>query len=112
MAIGSDVQWKRLTATADVRAGRATPARATNEGRQQGARGDPPRHGGRRRGCTPPAEIAATISGGDDSRAAIHDIRQVRELPALAGTFTTTRTPQGQTVPDAAAGREPARHAP
>ena len=44
------------------------------------------------------AEIAATLSAATIPWAAINDIRQVRELPALAGTFTTTRTPQGQTI--------------
>ena len=44
------------------------------------------------------AEIGATLSAATIPWAAINDIHQVRELPALAGKFTTTRTPQGQTI--------------
>jgi crotonobetainyl-CoA:carnitine CoA-transferase CaiB-like acyl-CoA transferase len=44
------------------------------------------------------AAIAEALSAATIPWAAINDIRQVRELPALAGRFTTTRTPQGKAI--------------
>ena len=96
VAIGSDVQWKRLTETA-MFAPVAHPTRVTNAGRHQD-RVD------LRRDLTDitqaclTAEIAATLSAATIPWAAINDIRQVRELPTLAGRFTATRTPQGRTI--------------
>ena len=96
LAVGSDVQWKRLTAT-PMFAPVAGPERATNAGRQQD-RIDLRRDMTAVTQAHATAEIAATLSAATIPWAAINDIRQVRELPALAGTFTTTRTPQGQTI--------------
>jgi len=96
LAVGSDAQWKRLTDTA-MFAPAARPARATNAGRQQD------RHELRRdmtaiTQAHSTEDIAATLSAATIPWAAINDIRQVRELPALAARFTTTRTPQGRTI--------------
>jgi len=96
LAVGSDVQWKRLTGMA-MFAPVARPERATNAGRQQDRIG-------LRRDMTAvtqahsTADVAATLSAATIPWAAINDIRQVRELPSLAGVFTTTRTPQGRTI--------------
>lgn len=96
LAVGSDVQWKRLTVT-EMFAPVARPERVTNAGRQQDRIG-------LRRDMTaitqahPTSEIAVTLSAATIPWAAINDIRQVRELPALASAFTTTRTPQGRTI--------------
>ncbi|MEP7181629.1 MAG: CoA transferase [Betaproteobacteria bacterium] len=96
LAVGSDAQWKRLTATA-MFAPVAHAARATNAGRQQN-------RVALRRDMTavtqarPTAELAATLSAATIPWAAINDIRQVRELPALARAFTTTHTPDGRTI--------------
>jgi crotonobetainyl-CoA:carnitine CoA-transferase CaiB-like acyl-CoA transferase len=75
----------------------ARPERATNAGRQQD-RLDLRRDMTAITRVHSTAETAATLSAATIPWAAINDIRQVRELPALAGTFTTTRTPQGQTI--------------
>jgi len=96
LAVGSDVQWKRLTA-APMFAPVARPERATNAGRQHG-RVDLRRDMTAVTQAHATGEIAATLSAATIPWAAINDIRQVRELPALAGAFTSTRTPQGHTV--------------
>ena len=96
LAVGSDVQWKRLTGTA-LFAPVARPERETNAGRQQ-ERNDLRRDMIAVTEVHATAEIAAALSAATIPWAAINDIRQVRELPALAGTFTTTRTPQGETI--------------
>ena len=96
LAVGSDAQWKRLTETR-MFASVARPDRATNAGR----------HGDRialREEMTAVTrahatdEVGATLSAATIPWAAINDIRQVRELPALAASFTTTRTPDGRTI--------------
>jgi itaconate CoA-transferase len=96
LAVGSDAQWKRLAETA-MFAPVAQPSRVTNAGRHQhriALRDDmivvTKRH--------TTDEIAATLSAATIPWAAINDIRQVRELPALAGNLTTTRTPQGRAI--------------
>jgi itaconate CoA-transferase len=96
LAVGSDAQWKRLTATT-MFAPVAQPSRVTNGGRHEhraALRGEmiavTKRH--------TTAEIAEALSAATVPWAAINDLRQVRELPALAGTFTTTRTPQGKQI--------------
>ncbi|CAG0959025.1 Acetyl-CoA:oxalate CoA-transferase [Burkholderiales bacterium] len=96
LAVGSDVQWKRLTATA-MFAPVATPLRATNAGRQQD-------RAALRRDMTDVTrahttdEVSATLSRATIPWAAINDIRQVREMAALASAFTTTSTPDGRTI--------------
>ncbi len=96
LAVGSDAQWKRLTETA-MFAPVARPARITNAGRQQN-RIDLRRDMTAVTQVYATAELAATLSAATIPWAAINDIRQVRELPALADRFTTTRTPQGRTI--------------
>ncbi len=96
MAIGSDVQWERLTARERFKS-LASDARRTNEGRTQErialkreitevtARHD-----------AEALEIdlrAATIA-----HARIHDVHAVRALDALAGRLTRTRAPGGQEI--------------
>jgi crotonobetainyl-CoA:carnitine CoA-transferase CaiB-like acyl-CoA transferase len=94
--VGSDVQWKRLTATA-MFASVTHADRTTNAGRQQdraALRED--MTAVTRRHAT--AEIVATLSAATIPCAAINDIHGVRALPALAGAYATTRTPQGRTI--------------
>jgi crotonobetainyl-CoA:carnitine CoA-transferase CaiB-like acyl-CoA transferase len=96
LAVGSDAQWKRLTDTT-MFAGVARAERATNAGRHRD-------RSQLREDMTtvtrahPTDEIGAALSAATIPWAAINDIRQVRELPALAATFTATRTPDGRTI--------------
>lgn len=96
LAVGSDIQWKRLTAT-PMFAPVATPLRATNAGRQQDRAALKRDMTGVTRAHTTD-EVSATLSGATIPWAAINDIRQVRGLAALAPAFTTTRTPDGRTI--------------
>ncbi len=96
LAVGSDVQWKRLTAT-PMFAPVARPSRATNAGRQQ-ERAELRRDMAAVTQAHPTNAVAAALSAATIPWATINDIRQVRDLAALAGTFTTTRTPQGRTI--------------
>ena len=96
LAVGSDAQWKRLTETA-MFAPVAHSERVTNAGRQQD-RIELRRDMTAVTQACATAEVAATLSAATIPWAAINDIRQVRELPALAGRLTTTRTPQGRTI--------------
>jgi crotonobetainyl-CoA:carnitine CoA-transferase CaiB-like acyl-CoA transferase len=96
MAIGSDVQWRRLTEIpwfAPV----ATAVRATNEGRvkeREAIHRD--MAAVTRRIAT--ADIAAEFRKATIPHAPIHDIPAVRDMPAVASRLTTTRTPAGKTV--------------
>jgi itaconate CoA-transferase len=96
LAVGSDVQWKRLTAT-PMFAPVARPSRATNAGRQQ-ERAELRHDMTTVTQAHPTSSVAAALSAATIPWATINDIRQVRDLAALAGTFTTTRTPQGRTI--------------
>lgn len=96
LAVGSDVQWKRLTAT-PMFAPAATPLRATNAGRAQDRaqlRADMTAI----TSAHPTRAIADTLSAATIPWGAIHDIRQVRDLPALADAFTSTRAPGGRRI--------------
>jgi crotonobetainyl-CoA:carnitine CoA-transferase CaiB-like acyl-CoA transferase len=96
LAIGSDVQWRRLCALPRF-ASVANPVRATNEGR----------HAER---ASIHRDMAAVTREHDadtllaDLRSAtipatrIHDIHQVRALPALQGKLTRTTMPDGRIV--------------
>ena len=96
LAIGSDVQWRRLTGIPKF-AGIANEARATNEGRHK------QREAIHR-------DIAAVTIHHDvdqllaDLRSAtipstrIYNIRQVSELPQIAGKLTRTTLPGGKEV--------------
>ena len=96
VAVGSDAQWKRLTDTA-MFASLATPARATNAGRRDDRvrlRHDV----GAITQAHATRDVAATLAAATIPWAAINDIRQVRELPALAKRFTKTRAPDGREI--------------
>ena len=96
LAVGSDVQWKRLTAT-PMFAAVATPLRSTNAGRHE----DRPALKAAMTEVTSrhtTAEVSQTLSRATIPWAAINDVRRVRELPALAGALTATRTPDGRTI--------------
>jgi len=96
VAVGSDVQWKRLTDTA-MFASLSTPARVTNGGRRDD-RVQLRRDVAAITAAHSTRDIAATLAAATIPWAAINDIRHVRELPALAQRFTTTRTPRGQSI--------------
>jgi crotonobetainyl-CoA:carnitine CoA-transferase CaiB-like acyl-CoA transferase len=96
LAIGSDVQWKRLTAT-PMFAPVATPERVTNAGRTRDRAPLRQAMADVTRGHTTD-EVAATLSAATIPWARINDIREVRALPALADAFTTTRTPDGRAI--------------
>jgi len=96
LAIGSDVQWRRLTASEKFRS-LVNEVRATNEGR----------HIERESIHRDMAALTIHFAVDDilaDLRAAtipatsIHNIRQVRELPQLVGKLTQTTLPDGRTV--------------
>ncbi|NMF89405.1 CaiB/BaiF CoA transferase family protein [Aromatoleum petrolei] len=96
MAIGSDVQWKRLSEIPKF-ASIASAARATNEGR---ARERDAIH------CDvaavtsryPTTEIAADFRDATIPHAPIHDIPAVRDMEAVRRRLTTTRMPGGKLV--------------
>jgi len=96
LAIGSDVQWRRLTAIPKF-APLADEVRATNEGRH------------REREAIHRDMASVTVQHGVDEILAdlrdakipatrILDIRQVRELPALRDRLTYTTMPDGRTI--------------
>ena len=96
LAIGSDVQWKRLTAIPRFSVV-ANAARVTNEGRYRE----------RRKIHLDMAAVTAAATSDEilaDLRAAtipatrIFDIRQVRELPQLRDKLTTTTAPDGRQI--------------
>jgi len=96
MAIGSDVQWKRLTAISKF-APLANAVRVTNEGR------------GREREAIhrdmaavtrqfSTAQIVEDFAKATIPHAPIHDIPAVRAMEAVRSKLTTTRMPGGKTV--------------
>jgi crotonobetainyl-CoA:carnitine CoA-transferase CaiB-like acyl-CoA transferase len=96
MAIGSDVQWRRLTAIPKFEPV-ANDVRVTNEGR----------HKEREKIHADMAQVTSRHSVQEileDLRAAtipatkIFDIRQVSELPQLAGKLTRTLMPDGRAI--------------
>jgi crotonobetainyl-CoA:carnitine CoA-transferase CaiB-like acyl-CoA transferase len=96
MAIGSDVQWKRLTEIPKF-ASIASELRKTNEGRHRertqihaDIAAVTHKH--------PAAAIAADLKRATIPNTLIHDIPMVRDLPALKARLTTTVTPAGKTV--------------
>jgi crotonobetainyl-CoA:carnitine CoA-transferase CaiB-like acyl-CoA transferase len=96
IAVGSDAQWKRLTDT-PMFAALASPARSTNAGRRDDRAKLRDDVGAITRAHTT-SDVGATLAAATIPWAAINDIRQVRELPALAKRFTATRTPDGRAV--------------
>ena len=96
LAVGSDIQWKRLTET-PLFSSLATPGRATNAGRHEDRVQLRLDVTAITQGHTT-AEVGETLAASTIPWAAINDVRQVRELPALERRFTTTRTPAGRVV--------------
>ncbi len=96
LAIGSDVQWRRLTAMPRF-AALANDVRATNEGRMQ-QRQELYREMGAITAQRPVDEILADLREATIPATRIFDIRQVRDLPALADRLTHTNTPDGRTI--------------
>lgn len=96
MAIGSDVQWRRLTEIPKF-AAIANETRKTNEGRHK----ERARIHADIAAVThefPAAEIAADLKRATIPNTLILDIPMVRDLPALQGRLTTTVTPSGKTI--------------
>jgi crotonobetainyl-CoA:carnitine CoA-transferase CaiB-like acyl-CoA transferase len=96
MAIGSDVQWRRLTEIPYfVPVANAT--RATNEGRVS-ERVAIHRDMASVTCQHTTAEIAADFRKATIPHAPIHDIPAVRDMEAVARSLTRTRTPEGREV--------------
>ena len=96
LAIGSDVQWKRLTDSPKFTS-IANSVRATNEGRhieQEAIHRDLAAVTIR----YPVDEILSDLRAATIPATRIFDVRQVRELPQLRAKLTRTVTPQGQTI--------------
>jgi crotonobetainyl-CoA:carnitine CoA-transferase CaiB-like acyl-CoA transferase len=96
MAIGSDVQWRRLTEIPYF-APVANAVRSTNEGRVS-ERVSIHRDMAAVTRQHSTAEIAADFRKATIPHAPINDIPAVREMPAVASRLTTTKTPDGRTV--------------
>ena len=96
MAIGSDVQWKRLTEIPRF-ASIANEVRKTNEGRHR-ERAQIHADIAAVTHKHPAAEISADLKRATIPNTLIHDIPMVREHPALKARLTTTVTPAGKTI--------------
>ena len=96
MAIGSDVQWKRLSELPRF-ASIASPSRATNEGRAK-ERELLYRDIGQVTSRYSTSEIEADLNKATIPNAQISDIRKVVGLAQLQDKLTTTVTPAGKTV--------------
>ncbi len=96
MAIGSDVQWKRLTELPRF-VSIANAVRVTNEGRYK-EREAIYRDIGAVTSRYGIAEIAADLKQATIPNAQINDIHQVIDLAQLRDKLTTTVTPAGKTV--------------
>jgi crotonobetainyl-CoA:carnitine CoA-transferase CaiB-like acyl-CoA transferase len=96
LAIGSDVQWRRLTALPRF-APLANEVRATNEGRHA-ERDAIHRELAAITARSSADQVLAELRTATIPATRILDIRQVRELPALAGRLTRTRLPDGRAV--------------
>jgi len=96
LAIGSDVQWQRLTAIAKFRS-LANDVRATNEGRHK-EREEIHREMAAvtSRHCVD--EILADLRAATIPCTRIFNIRQARELPQLKDKLTRTVTPDGKVI--------------
>jgi itaconate CoA-transferase len=96
MAIGSDVQWRRLTAIAAF-AGAGNELRATNEGRHR-ERVAIHRDLAAIMLRYPVEELLAQLRSATIPATRIFDIRQVRALPQLRDRLTQTELPDGRPV--------------
>ena len=96
LAIGSDVQWRRLTAIPRF-APVGNETRRTNEGRHVEREAIHRDMAAVTRAASV-GELLADLQAATIPATRIFDIRQVRELPALAGKLTRTTLPDGRTV--------------
>jgi crotonobetainyl-CoA:carnitine CoA-transferase CaiB-like acyl-CoA transferase len=96
MAIGSDVQWRRLTEIPYF-APVANAVRATNEGRVREREAIHRDMAAVTRQHTT-EEIATDFRKATIPHAPIHDIPAVREMPAVSSRLTTTVVPAGKTI--------------
>jgi itaconate CoA-transferase len=96
LAIGSDVQWRRLTKIPKF-APVANEVRQTNEGRHA-QRVAIHRDMAAVTVQHTADEILADLRGATIPATRIHDIRQTRELPALRDKLTRTKMPDGRTL--------------
>jgi len=96
MAIGSDVQWRRLTAMLRF-ASLATEERLTNEGRIRD-RKNLQRDIAAVTAAMSAEEVIADLRAASIPHARINGVAEVRELEALRGRLTETRTPDGKRV--------------
>jgi crotonobetainyl-CoA:carnitine CoA-transferase CaiB-like acyl-CoA transferase len=96
IAIGSDVQWSRLTATPKF-APLANEARRTNNGRYA-EREAIYREFGALSARHTKAELAADFAAAKIPHSLINTISEVIELAALRDKLTSTRTPDGRAV--------------
>ncbi len=96
MAIGSDVQWRRLSELPRF-ASIANAARVTNEGRHQ-ERAAIHRDIGAVTSRYAAVEIAADLAAATIPHTPINDIPAVREMAAIKSRLTTTVTPAGKTI--------------
>ena len=96
LAIGSDVQWRRLTAIPKF-APVGNEVRVTNEGRHA-QRAAIHRDIGAVTVQHTADEILADLRGATIPGTRIHDIRQTRELPQLRDKLTRTVMPDGRTL--------------
>jgi crotonobetainyl-CoA:carnitine CoA-transferase CaiB-like acyl-CoA transferase len=94
LAIGSDVQWRRLTAIPKF-ASVGNEVRQTNEGRHA-ERAAIHRDMAAVTSRHTAEEILADLSGATIPATRIHDIRQTRELPQLRDKLTRTVMPDGR----------------
>jgi itaconate CoA-transferase len=96
LAIGSDVQWRRLCAIPKF-ATVANAVRATNEGRH--AEREAIHRDMVAITAQHPADVLLTdLAAATIPATRIHDIRQVRELPALVDKLTRTTLPDGRVI--------------
>jgi crotonobetainyl-CoA:carnitine CoA-transferase CaiB-like acyl-CoA transferase len=96
VAIGNDLQWQRFTSIERF-APVASPERATNRGRQAAREALYAEIGAITTRCST-AELAADFGAATIPHAVINDIRQVRQLGALNGKWTTTKMPGGEEI--------------
>jgi itaconate CoA-transferase len=96
MAIGSDVQWRRLTAVPKF-ASVANGVRATNEGRHR-ERQSIHRDMAAVTSCHTVEDLLNDLRSATIPATRIFDIRQVRDLPQLRKRLTRTVMPDGKVV--------------
>jgi crotonobetainyl-CoA:carnitine CoA-transferase CaiB-like acyl-CoA transferase len=96
LAIGNDVQWKRLTSI-EAFGGLASPARDTNEGRKQERESIHSDIGSITRNFKT-GELVDLFSTKGLVAAPIHTVPQVVEFPPIRDTLLETKTPSGKHV--------------